>query len=71
MNTVRATAAWVALTLLLAACASNPETAKAPGASASRVTVERDYVDSINRANQDAGVTVHWINPPRPIRRDD
>lgn len=71
MNTVRTTAAMIAFSLLLAACASNPETAKAPGAASSRVTVERDYVDAINRANQDAGVTVHWINPPRAIRRDD
>lgn len=71
MNTLRTTAVLIALSLLLAACASNPRTVDAPGAAAPRATLDREYVETINRANHDAGNTVHWINPPRPINRED
>lgn len=71
MNAVRAAFSLAIASLLLAACASTPETASQPGISGTGYAVDGAYVEAVNRASKDAGVTVVWINPPRPGDRGD
>lgn len=70
MNTARNAFLLASASLLLAACASTPETASQPGSSASQ-DVDLVYVEAVNRASRQAGVRVVWINPPRPGDRTD
>lgn len=71
MNTARTAVSLVVASLLLAACASTPETASQPGTSGSGFAVDAAYVEAVERASKVAGVTVVWINPPRPGDRKD
>ena len=71
MNTARNAASLALASLLLAACASTPDTASQPGIAGSGFAVDVAYVEAVNRASRDAGVTVVWINPPRPGDRKD
>ncbi len=71
MNTARTAVLLAIASLLLAACASTPESASQPGISGSGFAVDAAYVETVNRASKEAGVTVVWINPPRPGDRKD
>ena len=74
MNTARS-ARFASLlataSLLLAACASTPDTARHGGSEGSGFDVDTSYVEAVNRVSRETGVTVVWINPPRPGDRDD
>ena len=67
MNTARKTLALSLPCLLLAACASTPETTQVrdPG-------WERDdaYISAVERLAKQNGAQVHWVNPPYR-RKDD
>lgn len=71
MNAARTLAPLALASLLLAACASHPQTASRPAGSGSDATVDATYVDAVNRASRLSGVKVVWINPPREVDRDD
>jgi starvation-inducible outer membrane lipoprotein len=71
MNTARSVVLLATASLLLAACASTPRTANRPVAEGSGFAVDAVYVEAVNRASKEAGVTVVWINPPRPGDRKD
>lgn len=71
MNTARTAASLALASLLLVACASTPDTASQPGSAGSGFAVDAAYVEAVNRASKDAGITVVWINPPRPGDRSD
>ena len=66
MNTARNTITLAAASLLLAACASTPGIAGNPGQGRSAQDVDAAYMEAVNRASRQAGVTVVWVNPPRP-----
>lgn len=71
MNTARTAVSLAIASLLLAACASTPETASQTGTTGLGFAVDTAYVEAVNRASKEAGVTVVWINPPRPGDRKD
>lgn len=71
MNTARTAVSLALASLLLAACASTPETASHAGPSGSDSAVDAAYVAAVNQASREAGVTVVWINPPRSGDRED
>ena len=71
MNTARTAVLLATASLLLAACASLPETAGKPGVADSGVAVDAAYVEAVERASRVAGVRVVWINPPHDGDRKD
>ena len=71
MNTARTAVSLAVASLFLAACASTPQTVQRSGSSAPGFQVDGAYVEAVNRASKEAGVTVVWINPPRPGDRKD
>lgn len=66
MVTARTAVSLAAASLLLAACASTPETASAPGKPGSGALDEINYVDAVNHVAKSRGVRVVWVNPPEP-----
>jgi hypothetical protein len=71
MNTARTAASLAIASLLLAACASTPETASAPGTSGPGATESISYVDAVNHVARGRGIKVVWINPPYSDDHED
>ena len=71
MNTARTAALLASASVLLAACATTPDQARQRAPQGSGFAVDNAYVEAVNRVSRETGVTVVWINPPRPGDRKD
>ncbi len=71
MNTARKCLSLVVGSLLLVGCASTGTAQLDPGSRNLESAYDIAYMAAVERASENSGVEVIWINPPQARERDE